>query len=657
MNEEQDSNETLPSSESVLKKITEYSLSKNIADDMEDDELQEIATKVKTEADLDKDSMSDWMDRNQKALTLAMQVVEHKTFPWENASNVILPLITDGAYTFVSREYPQIIRGQDVVEAVVFGKDADSSKYKKSRRISRYMSWQLLVESEEWESETDKLLLMCSVIGTVFRKGYYDPSTDMCRFELCNPENIYINNSVKSLEAARRVTHRVFMHMNTIVENMRNGIFKEYTENELSQSVEDEAGNLTDPDRLHEILEQHRFLDLDNDGYQEPYIVTYHVGSKKILRISARYSPEDIKLTSDQKRIQYIKPKQYFIDYHFLPSPDGGFFSFGLGTILLPINETINTIINQLIDSGTLLNAQPLFIAGTARVDSKTLELAPGRINRIDSLGSALLKDSIMPLPLLPPSNVSMQLLELLIGVAKEIAGITEILTGQEPTQNSPATTVLALIKQGLVKYNAIHKRILRGFKKEFTLLFRLNHDYLNVEKYLNMVNDSEASADDFKILDLDVRPISDPNMSSETMRIGQAQAVYSLQEVDRHAAADYLLDAMDIEDGIKAKLLPPVDPKAPPPPEVQKTLAEVRLINTQADDLKVQHLGNAAALEQKQKELPLKQHELAIKDKETESKVKVNHALAVKHLAEAHKTTVEKTRLEKTPIEKPKHE
>ncbi len=566
--------------------------------------------------------------------------------------NVKYPLITNGAITFASREYPQIVRGQEVVEAAVFGKDPDSSKYQKAQRISKYMSWQLLVESVEWEAETDKLLGMVAVLGTVFRKGYYDPSTDMPRFELCNPENLYINNNVKSLESARRVTHRVFMHYNTILENMRSGIFCEYDEDELVHDNTMEAGDIRDPDRLHEILEQHRYLDLDGDGYQEPYIVTYHSGSKKILRISARYSFEDIKLTVKNK-VQHIKPKIYFTDFHFLPSLDGGFLSYGLGTLLLPINESINTITNQLIDSGTLLNSQPIIIAGPARINAKTFDLAPGRINIIEGLGARNINDSIQNLPLIPPPPTLLQLLELLIQAGKEIAGVTEILTGQQPSQNSPATTVLALIKQGLVQYNAIHKRILRGFKKEFALLFQLNHDYLNIEKYLNMVNDPNASANDFKTLDLDIRPVSDPNMASETQRLAQAQAIYGMQEVDRRAAAAFMIDSMDIEDGIKTALLPPIDPKAPPPPDTQKTLAEVGLITAQTQDIQVNHLANASELELKSKDQMLKAHELGIKDKETESVIKMNNALAVKHLAEAHKSSSEREKIEKTPIDK----
>ncbi len=299
-------------------KLVEFATSNNIAELLSDEQLDAIAEKVKQEADIDKMSMSEWMDRNNKAMEIAMQIQKAKTFPWPGASNVMYPLITNGAITFAAREYPQIVRGQVVVEAAVFGKDPDGTKVGKGRRLSKHMSWQLLVESDTWEADTDKMLATLAVIGTVFRKGYYDTTSGKPCFENCRPDHIYINNNVQSLETARRITHVCYLYLNDITERARQGLYCDYDADMLTNMSESPEVDSNDSDKPHEIFEQHRFLDLDEDGYQEPYIVTYHVGSGKILRICARYGVEDIMYTADNKKIKCIKPTQYFIDYHFL---------------------------------------------------------------------------------------------------------------------------------------------------------------------------------------------------------------------------------------------------------------------------------------------------------------------------------------------------
>lgn len=629
----------------LIDKLLKLASSLNIAEDLSEEELSKIAGKVKTETDIDKTSMQEWMERNDDAMKIALQAKSEKTFPWAGCSDVKFPLITNGALTFAAREYPQIVRGQTVVDAALFGRDMDGTKCKKAKRLSRHMSWQLLVDSDGWEADTDKLLSMLAVVGTVFRKGYFDTATNKPIFETCRPDRICINNNVKSLENARRITHITYSYLNDIIENMNQGLYCEYDAKDLCNGMNVYTGTVQsfdDSDSPHELLEQHRYLDLDGDGYQEPYIVTYHTGSNKILRIVARYSADSIKMTSDGKKVKAIIADNYFTDYHFLPSPDGKFLSCGLGTLLYPLNESINTTINQMIDSGTLINSQPIIMSAMARVGSPEIKLAPGTINRIEGLGSLALKDSIMNLPLLPPSPVLLNLLQLLLDAGKEIAGITEILTGQQPSQNSPATTVLALIKQGLVQYNAIHKRVLRSFKKEFLLLYKLNSQFLDVEKYLNMMDDPEASVDDYRELDIDIRPVSDPNMSSETQRLTKAQAIYQLPEVDRRAAANNMLVSMDVEDYIISQLLPPVDPNAPPPPDVQKMLAEAKKINTEAESLVMDHQRAQQELDFKKRSETLKMAEIETNSKVGDSQEKLNHALAVKALADAEKAKKE---------------
>jgi chaperonin GroES len=631
-------------------KIIKLASSINIADDLSESELKEIGEKVIKEAELDKQSMEPWLDRIKNAMDIAMQIVEKKNFPWEGAANVKFPLITNGAITFASREYPQIVRGNQVVGAAIFGKDTDGSKKRRAERISNFMSWQLLVDSDDWEADTDKLLVMLAVIGTVFRKSYHNPILSKPITEVCRPDQIIINNNVKSLETARRISHRIFFYINDIVEMMRLGYFTEHDIKCFDEinGLDNSEIQINDPDRPHELIEQHRYLDLDGDGYQEPYIVTVHAASKKVLRIVARFDLQGVEYTNENK-IKFIRPIHYFTDFHFLPSPDGKFLSLGLGTLLDPLNRSINSLINQLLNSGTLLNAQPVIIGSGARIKASEFTLAPGTMNKVEGMGGKL-TDNIMPLPLTPPSPVLFQLLGLMIDVGKELASITDILQGKQPTQNSPATTVLSLIKQGLVQYNAIHKRVLRSFKKEFQKLYRLNHDYLDINKYLAMIDDPEASEKDFDLEDLDIRTVSDPNMASDVQRLAKAQSVYQMPEVDRRAAAEYLLDSLDVEDYEMEMLLPPIDPQAPPPPEVQKILAEAEFKKAETQSVMLDHRAKAADLELSQKKLEISMQDLRRKYEETLATNEMLRAQATKMLADAYKAKKDADRPEVKP-------
>ncbi len=465
-------------------KLLKYQASDNVAEYLDEETLSKIADRVIQDFKVDEDSMAPWMERTKKGMEIALQIVKEKTFPWKGAANVKFPLITNGAITFASREYPQLVRGSQVVEATIIGQDPDGSRTARAERLSKYMSWQLLEDSDEWEVDTDKLLVMLAVLGTVFRKAYYDPVLNKPSFDLCRPDHIVVNDNIKKLEKARRITHKLFMYDNDLVERMRMSLFSEFEVETLQKSLDTTINNeLTDPrdeDRAHFILEQHRFLDLDEDGYAEPYIVTVHKDSRKVLRIKARFDigGEDIKF-NDKDQVKYIRPINYFTDFHFLPSPNGKFFSLGFGNLLYPINHSIDTLINQLLDSGTLANMQTGFLSSACRIKENDIFLGPGKWKKLEGIRGDVDKH-ISALPIHDPSTVLFQLLGLLINIGKELASVSDILQGNQPTQNSPATTVLALIKQGLVQYNAIHKRVLRSFKKEFDKLYYLNCLYLN---------------------------------------------------------------------------------------------------------------------------------------------------------------------------------
>jgi chaperonin GroES len=510
--------------------LLEYMPLPNIAIKLDEVELSNIAHKVVKGHQEDVMSRSEWMSKVDAAIDLAKLKSSPKSFPWKNSANVMFPLITTAALQFNARTYPEIIRNGKVVLVEIIGKDLDGSKMERATRVSKYMSYQLLTETDEWEQGTDSLLAILPVVGTAFRKTYFDPTRGRVASEVCLPHEIVVNNDIPSLERAHRITHRYKMSTNEIISKMRSGIFSEIEPEELKAYQEDDEC----PD--HMVLEQHRYLDLDKDGYEEPYIVTVHEKSSKVLRISARFSPEDIIRNNDDE-VVCIEPIHYFTDYHFIRSPDGTYHSLGFGTLLLPINKTMNTLLNILINSGSLASLQGGFIGGGVKIKGGVNNIDPGKWMPVDSFGSDL-KSNIVPINYKEPSPVLFQLLQFLVEHSNKLTSVTETLSGSEKAQNSPATTILTLVEQGLKVFTSIMRRQYWSFKKEFAKIYRLNRLFIDPEQYQTVLDEPvETYTDeagniiiaDFEEKSYDIKPISDPNISSDAQRTARTQLLMQL--------------------------------------------------------------------------------------------------------------------------------
>ena len=551
--------------------------SKNVAALLDDDELSRIASKVIAGHEIDEASRSEWFETTRAAMDLAKQVVTAKNTPWTGASNIKYPLITRAAIDFASRTLPVIIQNDRVVQLSVIGRDSMGEKLNRARRVGKYMSYQLLFSDDDWEDQTDKLLHILPVVGTVFKKTYYHPLKKHPVSEVCEPEDIVVNSNIKSLEDARRIGHKLFPYRNDIIERIRAEVYSDIDVELLCSS---EGYETDDEDGPIELLEQHCFLDLDDDGYQEPYVVVVHINSGQVLRIVNRFGA-----VSKNKKGEILKidPQHYFTDFHYIKSPDGGFYSIGLGSLLLPINETINTLSNQLVDAGTLNNMQGGFIGRGLRLKNGEFKLKLGEWKVLDAATGTNLQQNIVPLPTKEPSATLFQLLNLFIEAGKDLSSANDILQGKGPTQNVPATTVMTMVEQGMKIFNAVHKRLHRSLKKEFYKLFKLHQKYLTDDEYESVLDEPASVKADFREKGVDVIPVADPVLSSDAQRLAKAQVVMGVPGIDPRAAALYYLEAIQLDQATIDKLLPPVDPNAPPAPEVAKLMAETSYYDAQA--------------------------------------------------------------------------
>ena len=515
--------------------------STNLVEEIKDKKLEELADKVVEGFKLDLKSRESWERSVDEWTKLALQVSENKTWPWPKSSNVKFPLLATAAMQFSARAYPSLVpsNGQ-VVQIKVVGKDADGQKALRAEKVAKFMSHQLMEEMEDWEEDMDKLLMILPIVGVCFKKTYWDKGKGRNCSKLILPKELVVNYWAKSIEETERKTEIIQLTDRVLKERMLEGVYTEHKDlpkadlatlldvTNNTQQGKDNTKQTSEPPMAdestpHVLLEQHTFYDLDDDGYPEPYIITVHLASKKVLRVVARFGEKDVYKNAEGK-ISCIKPTEYYTKYGFIPNPDGGFYDVGFGLLLGAINRSINTGINQLIDAGTISNLQSGFLSKSLRMGPGEVRFKPGEWKWVNATGETL-KNGVFPMPVRAPDPTILKLLELLIGSGKELASVAEIFVGKMPGQNTPATTTMASIEQGMKLFTAIYKRVYRSLTKEFKKLYKLNNVYLDPQTAM-VVMDDTIGPQDFDLEAMDILPAADPTAFSSTQKMLKAQAL-----------------------------------------------------------------------------------------------------------------------------------
>jgi len=518
--------------------INKLLASPNIVDLLDERALNTIGYHVINEFNLDKESRIQWEKRVENAMKLALQVSEAKSFPWTNASNIKFPLVTIAALQFHSRAYPALIPSDQIVKV-----DYDSSMSldpraskeieDRNKRVEKHMSYQLLKQDECWESEMDKVLITVPIVGCAFKKTYWDFNEDHPISENVLAKDFVVSYWTKNLKDCNRQSHVLYLSVNDVLSRQRRGIWTDdfkirpqqtIQEDDLSQAQDQAQGVYqpqSDPGTPFEFIEQHRWEDLDGDGFKEPYIITVHKDTRKVVRIVANYFETSIK-RNDKNEILNIKPESYFTKYSFIPSPDGGFYDIGFGILLGPLNESINTIINQLVDAGTMANTAGGFLSRGIKIRGGNYNFAPMEWKHVDSTGEDLAK-GIYPLPVREPSQVLYTLLTTLVNYGERIVGSTDIMVGENVGQNTPAETSRTMAEQGMKVFAGIFKRTYRALNEEIRKVYRLNQLYLPEEtKFAG----GGVLATDYQDNSTDIRPAADPHVVSDVQRIMQAETL-----------------------------------------------------------------------------------------------------------------------------------
>lgn len=578
----------------------------------------------------DKLTRQEWEQRNETAIKLALQVTESKSFPWANCSNVKFPLVTVAALQFLAR-MSILTKGRQIAKCDLIGSDPTGQEFARAQRIGAHLSYQLVEEDTEWINDDEKAKFAASIMGCAFKKSYFDPVQGINISSYVPAANFVVSYFTKTLAQCPRSTEVLTMTSNDIQERVRRKVFCKMDDNaqsvalpNLLAEVSDTVQGLQKPASsslaTFEILEQHCFLDLDCDGYQEPYIVFARSDTGQVLRIVARFfdqgdthrvndaavrrlrsnadssdSPAGKKVYEDEARkleahsdnyIVRIEAQSFYTKYTFIPSIDGGFYDLGFGALLGPVNEAVNTLINQQIDAGTMQVTAGGFLGRGVKIKGGKNTFDPFEWKPVDSNGDDLRKN-IVPLPVNAPSPVLFQLLGILIQYGEKLSGATDIMSGVAPGQNTPAETSRNTIEQGMKLFSGIYGRMYRSFKEELAKLYRLNQLFLETSPQFVLLSSGEGSLisqNDYKQGRFKVAPAADVQVVSESQRQQKASMVLQASQhapgYNTYLANKEYLEAYDVQ-GIEQLLPDPKGKNAIPPmpnPKVEIEKAKLEL-------------------------------------------------------------------------------
>lgn len=630
--------------------LSEINLAKKLKNKEEHGQkvLDHMASKILEGYEADERSRQAWLDVTKEYLELALLVRRGKSWPWPKAANVKYPLIATAAMQFSARAYPALVPSDgSIVKARVSAVDQQGALEQAAIRVSKHMSYQLTCDVPNWEEDMDKLLMTMAVTGICFKKTFYNSVDATVCSTLVYPENLCINYWAKSMEKAYRKTELLYYSENDIRERVNND--EEFLDIEYGPptnlgpndrpkqpiSPTSETPSNIDESTPHLFLACHTFWDLDGDGYEEPYIITVHKESRKVVRITARWDSDGVKRNEkDKKKIISIKPVEYFTDFPFIPNPDGSIYALGFGALLGPLNETCNTLINQLVDAGSMSSLQSGFIGRNLRLKEGQLQIRPNEWKVVNATGMDL-KNSIFPLPTKEPSPVLFQLLDMLIKSANELASIAEIFVGKMPGQNTPATTTQETIQQGMAVFTAIYKRVYRSMAKEFKKIFRINRITPGIVDQESLIV-GPIQQSDYDNTEHLIIPGADPSGDSKAMRQQKMQQVGQLIQmgtINPMAYTTQMLQDMEIPN--YQQLLAQPQPQQPDP-------------KAQTEQMKQQTLQMKAQIDQKKGQMDLqnKQQDAAIKRQIEMDKVAANQQIlktqvAAKAMEAAHQSNM----------------
>jgi hypothetical protein len=547
----------------------------NLADELEDSELQVIFNQCVADVEADLSSRSEWENQYKDGLEFLGMRYEERSQPFEGASGITHPLLAESVTQFQAQAYAEILPSQGPVKTQIVGAITPDSEAQ-AARVKEYMNYQLMHVMEEYDPETDMLLFYLPLSGSAFRKVYYDQTLGRAVSRFIPSENLVVPYDTSSLQAAVRITNIVTMPLNDVVKLQNIGFYRDvplkpmgiqYDQMDIQEEI-DKLQGVEPSSRMDsecELYEIH--LDLDLEGFEDvdemdeltgiklPYIVTLSKSNNAVLSIRRNWNEGD----------PLRKKIQYFVHYKFLPGL--GFYGFGLTHMIGGLSRASTSILRQLIDAGTLANLPAGFKARGIRIRDADQPLQPGEFRDMDA-PSGSLREAFVALPFKEPSQTLLALMGIMVDAGQRFASIADIQVG-DSNQEMPVGTTIALLERGTKVMSAIHKRLHYAQKVEFNLLARIFAQFLPPE-YPYMTNNGDQMIKQADFDDrVDILPVSDPNIFSMSQRIMMAQQMLQMAQANPeihgqtgiYEAYRRMYQALNVQN---------IDALLPPPPQPQ---------------------------------------------------------------------------------------
>ena len=540
----------------------------NLADLLPEEVLGRLGSEIYENYENYKTSRRDWEQSYTKGLDLLGFKYENRTQPFQNASGVTHPVLGEAVTQFQAQAYKELLPANGPVHTQTMGAPS-RQKEDQSVRVKNFMNYQLMNVMKEYEPEFDQMLFYLPLSGSAFKKVYYDELLGRAVSKFVPADDLIVPYTATSIEDAEAVVHKLKMSENDLRKKQVSGFYRDieltpgYNQETDVEKKERELEGVkkTRDDNIFTILEFHMDLDLegfedkdaagDMTGIKLPYIITLDAGSREVLSIRRNYQPMD----------PLKKKIEYFVHFKFLPGL--GFYGFGLIHMIGGLSRTATNALRQLIDAGTFSNMPAGFKQRGIRVRDEANSIQPGEFRDVDAPGGNI-RDAFMPLPFKEPSATLLQLMGIVVQAGQRFAAIADMQVGDGNQQAAVGTTI-ALLERGSRVMSAIHKRMYVAMKQEFELLANVFKTYLPAEYPYDVVGAQRT----VKVTDfddkIDIIPVADPNIFSQSQRISLAQTELQLamsnpQMHNMYEAYRDMYEAIGVKN-IDAILPPPQQP------------------------------------------------------------------------------------------------
>ena len=510
------------------KELKENGFDVNLAEELEENVLNELSSDVLGFVDADIESRRDWADTFVKGLDVLGFKYEERTDPWEGACGVYSNVLAEAAIRFQAETMSETFPAMGPVKTKILG-DETKEKEEAAVRVKADMNYELTERMVEYRSEHERLLYSLGLAGSAFKKVYYDPNMGRQCSVYIPAEDVIVPYGASHIETAERVTHIMRKTKNELKKLQAGGFYRELDDlgdpqpfhTDIEERKAEEGGySLTDDDR-YTIYEVHADLVIDgiddsDDEIAKPYVVSIERGSGEILAVRRNWDPED----------PLFLKQQHFVHYVYVPG--FGFYGLGLIHIIGGYARAGTSIIRQLVDAGTLANLPGGLKSRGLRIKGDDAPIEPGEFKDVD-VPSGSIRDNIMPLPYKEPSQTLFNLLNNITSEGRRLGAISDM-NISDMSANAPVGTTLALLERTLKPMAAVQARVHYAMKQEFKLLKAIIAEYAPME-YSYQPQRGEVGARQADYTLVEVIPVSDPNSSTMAQRVVQYQAVLQMSQ------------------------------------------------------------------------------------------------------------------------------